>query len=328
MSRPSRERKTVERFSVETAEKILKEFEVPEGSGEQLGSIVNVEKRLNATKATDISIKRLWGVVYPNQNLVKAASRKSKLRLFKGYADDSEEFKEKMTKKIAKYGLKDIKELALCLDTTTTGSKADIVAGMIDFLGKPAASGNAYRKKVGEKKKVGSKKAGDKRKRQGKKVISSFMAFSMEKRPEVKEENPKMKFGDIAKTIGRLWKELSDEEKEEYKQKAAVLTEEANAENGEKAKTPKKAKKTTKKKATKKAKEEKETEDEEESEDEEETEMETKLRAAIKEVLDDADEEISMKGVRAQLAELEDFDKEIITANKAFIKKVVYNLMG
>lgn len=43
------------------------------------------------------------------------------------------------------------------------------------------------------------------------------MLFSREHRPTVKEENPDMKFGDIAKKLGEMWRALSDKEKEEYK---------------------------------------------------------------------------------------------------------------
>ncbi|CEM12651.1 unnamed protein product [Vitrella brassicaformis CCMP3155] len=43
----------------------------------------------------------------------------------------------------------------------------------------------------------------------------------MERRPEVKEENPTMAFGEIAKLLGAEWKEMSDEDKQPYKDQAA-----------------------------------------------------------------------------------------------------------
>lgn len=45
-------------------------------------------------------------------------------------------------------------------------------------------------------------------------------AFMKVKRPEVKEANPNMKAQEITKELARMWKELSDEEKAEWKQVA------------------------------------------------------------------------------------------------------------
>eukprot|EP00546_Thalassionema_frauenfeldii_P012686 CAMPEP_0178912002 /NCGR_PEP_ID=MMETSP0786-20121207/10015_1 /TAXON_ID=186022 /ORGANISM="Thalassionema frauenfeldii, Strain CCMP 1798" /LENGTH=73 /DNA_ID=CAMNT_0020584525 /DNA_START=94 /DNA_END=315 /DNA_ORIENTATION=- len=68
------------------------------------------------------------------------------------------------------------------------------------------AKDSAYKPKKSSSKKEGS----------GKK-LSGFMLFCKEHRPTVKEENPDMKFGDIAKKLGEMWRALSDKEKEEYK---------------------------------------------------------------------------------------------------------------
>ncbi len=42
---------------------------------------------------------------------------------------------------------------------------------------------------------------------------TSFMFFSIENRPTVKDENPEMTFGDLGKELGRLWKELDKKSK-------------------------------------------------------------------------------------------------------------------
>ena len=39
-------------------------------------------------------------------------------------------------------------------------------------------------------------------------------------RPKIKEENPKASFGKIAKITGKKWRELSEEEKQVWKDKA------------------------------------------------------------------------------------------------------------
>lgn len=47
------------------------------------------------------------------------------------------------------------------------------------------------------------------------------MFFSIATRPKVMEENPGIKFGDIGKKLGEAWKQLPEEEKEPFLQKAA-----------------------------------------------------------------------------------------------------------
>tara|TARA_Y100001980_G_C14520386_1_gene295666 strand:+ start:357 stop:653 length:297 start_codon:yes stop_codon:yes gene_type:complete len=48
------------------------------------------------------------------------------------------------------------------------------------------------------------------------KKVSGFQMFCREKRPELKEKNPTFKFGDMNRELGRLWKELDDEQKNKY----------------------------------------------------------------------------------------------------------------
>lgn len=70
----------------------------------------------------------------------------------------------------------------------------------------------------GKGKKAASGEEGEKPKR----GPNAYMIFSNEKRAGVKAENPEMKVTEIAKVIGEMWKELSEEEKQEYKDKAAA----------------------------------------------------------------------------------------------------------
>lgn len=44
-----------------------------------------------------------------------------------------------------------------------------------------------------------------------------FIAYCSSHRGEVKEKNPDMKMTDISKQLGKMWKELSDEEKAAYR---------------------------------------------------------------------------------------------------------------
>ena len=50
-----------------------------------------------------------------------------------------------------------------------------------------------------------------------KKAKSSYLFFCDEKRKEVQHQNPGKSMGDISKVLGSLWKELTEEEKQKYK---------------------------------------------------------------------------------------------------------------
>ena len=53
-----------------------------------------------------------------------------------------------------------------------------------------------------------------------KRGLSAYMFFCTEKRPEVMKKYPDLKFGEVGKKLGEMWKELSDAKKEPFKQKA------------------------------------------------------------------------------------------------------------
>lgn len=50
---------------------------------------------------------------------------------------------------------------------------------------------------------------------------SGYIFYGKKRRPEIKEEDPDMAFGDITKMIAAEWKELSDKEKKPYLAQAA-----------------------------------------------------------------------------------------------------------
>ena len=70
---------------------------------------------------------------------------------------------------------------------------------------------------------------------------SAYNFFVAEKRNQVKDEHPDWKFGDISREIGRMWKELSEEERKPYEEQAEQSKEEDK--NHPKEKKSKKCKK-------------------------------------------------------------------------------------
>ena len=81
--------------------------------------------------------------------------------------------------------------------------------------------------KINQKKKRGKPSSGEKKKRSKKpegaptRGKSAYLFFCQANRPEVKEANPSFKATEIMAELGRMWKELSDDEKVEFEEQAA-----------------------------------------------------------------------------------------------------------
>jgi len=85
--------------------------------------------------------------------------------------------------------------------------------------------------KINQKKKRGKQASGDKKKRTKKpegaptRGKSAYLFFCQANRAEVKEANPSFKATEVVSELGRMWKELPDEEKIEFEEQAAEAKE-------------------------------------------------------------------------------------------------------
>ena len=78
-----------------------------------------------------------------------------------------------------------------------------------------------------------------------KRGISAYIAFSNEKRDEVRAANPQAKITDVSTMLGKMWKSLTKEQQDEYKEKAVKI-------NEEREKNPSSSRKASSKKGSKK----------------------------------------------------------------------------
>lgn len=53
---------------------------------------------------------------------------------------------------------------------------------------------------------------------------SAYIVFCMQMRPRIKEENPNLTFGDVARILGERWRALSDEDRATFKTTTVVAT--------------------------------------------------------------------------------------------------------
>ena len=87
---------------------------------------------------------------------------------------------------------------------------------MDDVVDKPMADKPMADKPMADKPMAATKKPQTRKRRGG---PSSFIKFSNEKREEVKRQYPKATFGELGKRLGKMWRALSDEEKQKYSSK-------------------------------------------------------------------------------------------------------------
>eukprot|EP01061_Rhynchopus_euleeides_P046339 TRINITY_DN874_c0_g1_i1.p1 TRINITY_DN874_c0_g1~~TRINITY_DN874_c0_g1_i1.p1 ORF type:complete len:228 (+),score=150.90 TRINITY_DN874_c0_g1_i1:39-686(+) len=59
-----------------------------------------------------------------------------------------------------------------------------------------------------------------------KKALSAYFLFANSVRQEIRDENPDFKMTEVTKEAGRRWGEMDDDDKQEFKDKAAELKEE------------------------------------------------------------------------------------------------------
>jgi len=100
----------------------------------------------------------------------------------------------------------------------------------------------------------------------GKSKQTAYQAFCVAKRPIVKDENEDITFGETGKKLGEMWKELSEDDRVEWQEKA----DERNEENGIEVSKPTEKKASKTKKVEPKATKAKVVESEDDDEDEDE----------------------------------------------------------
>ncbi|CAJ1896816.1 unnamed protein product [Cylindrotheca closterium] len=102
-------------------------------------------------------------------------------------------------------------------DEKANADKARYKSEMADYT--PPAGSSSKAEKGGKGKKAPAKKKKDPN--APKRGTTSFMYFSSEMRPKIKEENPDISFGDTGKELGARFRALSPEEKKKYEDMAA-----------------------------------------------------------------------------------------------------------
>lgn len=91
-------------------------------------------------------------------------------------------------------------------------SHVELISKICNELGHPERASELTLKYLDEKTKLKAKKD----KNRPKKPKTSYFFFMMEVRDSVAKSDPSLKIGDIGKAIGKMWKELTPEQKLKY----------------------------------------------------------------------------------------------------------------
>eukprot|EP00252_Welwitschia_mirabilis_P000459 TRINITY_DN1044_c0_g1_i1.p1 TRINITY_DN1044_c0_g1~~TRINITY_DN1044_c0_g1_i1.p1 ORF type:complete len:554 (+),score=178.30 TRINITY_DN1044_c0_g1_i1:330-1991(+) len=139
--RPSRERKTVERFSDVSVEKqIPKELVIEQGKGTALKDIPNVVFKLSKRKGSDEVLKHLHVFLYGRR--AKPFHIKSNILQFSGFVwrENEEKMRTRLKEKLEKYNKDVLYNVCDILDVRNvkgTSKKEEIVHELIEFLESP-----------------------------------------------------------------------------------------------------------------------------------------------------------------------------------------------
>lgn len=288
----------------------------------------NVVKALMSYKTTDSVLGKAHGLFYGQKG--KKQTIRGNIKAFSGFPKaDHETVGASIKKKMEKYEIaKELKPLCHLFDVDRSGTKAEIIDRLVDFILKPAASGNDYTAKEAapSKKRKASTKKKSKAKKSVEKVarpLSGYMVFVKASRDKVKAKNPDATFGELGKLMGAKWGKLGDEEKAEWTAKGVAEFKKNGSKSKDKSKSP--AKKAKKAPAKKKGKKE-ESSEEEESEEEEE-ELAEEVKDYIKGVLANGLEGLSVKIVKAKVAADDRFGAQVVSdfgdQIKAFINDCI-----
>lgn len=129
------------------------------------------------------------GITQKLGEMWKEMSEEDKEKYVKDAEQDKERYKEEMTK-------------------YREESKTDDISNISTIE-------NDKKLKKTKKEKLNNEDSDKKEKR----PLSSYMMFTQAKREEVKEKNPGIKPTEISKVLGKMWKEMGEDEKNVYKNK-------------------------------------------------------------------------------------------------------------
>ncbi|XP_072365795.1 protein DEK-like [Scyliorhinus torazame] len=149
-----REKKKVERLTLQVTPSAKETFSIPEGRGTRLGEIERVQYFMGKTKAEDL--RSLHKILYNRPGSIPTL--KKNIRLFTGFSFESGSEQHKKKEEVLKKNpISVLKVICTVLDLERKGTKDEIVSKILNFLMKPKASGKSLPKPKKKRQKGGKK---------------------------------------------------------------------------------------------------------------------------------------------------------------------------
>ncbi|XP_048407721.1 protein DEK-like isoform X2 [Stegostoma tigrinum] len=319
-----REKKKVERLTLQVTPSAKDTFSIPEGRGTKLGEIERIQYFMGKTKAEDL--KSLHKILYNRPGSL--ATLKRNIRLFTGFSFESgsEEHKKK-EEVLKKNPISVLKVICTVLDLERKGTKDEIVSKILNFLMKPKASGKSLPKPKKKRQKGGKKEHSSSGSKKKSKAATLEEILTDESSSE-EEKKEKEKYSDESDAE----EEVEPPKKVSKKEKSTSKTvPKGKKKQNTKATNVKKADSSTAKKTPAPAKKESESEDS--SDDEplikklKKPPTDEELKETVMKLLVDANlEEVTMKQIcKKVFASYPDYD---LSDKKDFVKNTVKELIS
>eukprot|EP00302_Diacronema_sp_CCMP2436_P012151 CAMPEP_0179873384 /NCGR_PEP_ID=MMETSP0982-20121206/22143_1 /TAXON_ID=483367 /ORGANISM="non described non described, Strain CCMP 2436" /LENGTH=367 /DNA_ID=CAMNT_0021764743 /DNA_START=20 /DNA_END=1123 /DNA_ORIENTATION=+ len=241
----ARERKKTETYVVEVLEKA--EFVVLKGKGKALGKLANVSAMLDSKTGSDDVMQHLYHACFSRKG--QKLKVKAALREFSGFPFDASTRDAELAKRtvaIGKRSMDELKQMLKVCCQVSGGSKDELVARLLEFLGKPSDSGisakvdSAVKRKRATTPKKGSAKKPTKAKPVAKKSEASGKAkkdsavgikkppsalelYLKERLPALKLKNDEVSEADLEKHLKDKWKTLAADKKSKFDDEHKVL---------------------------------------------------------------------------------------------------------
>merc|ERR1712037_178969 len=185
--------------------------EISKKMGEMWRSLSNEDKENYFTKAKFVNEEKLQEWNLKNPGAPESKSSKKKVEQISAYSIFVEETRPNLTKS---YPSLDVTDTNRMIDDLWKNERKHENKKRVEDANEVEVRNSL----TTEHKDVAKKKPGK---------TSSYLMFFQEKRPIMVAKFPNLKFAEISKLAGDLWKDLTEVEKDEYKRKADVV-------NGEK----------------------------------------------------------------------------------------------
>ncbi|XP_062925960.1 protein DEK-like [Mobula hypostoma] len=191
-----REKKKVERLTLQVTPSAKETFSIPEGRGTRLGEIERIQYFMSKTKAEDLKI--LHKILYNRPGSLPTL--KKNIRLFTGFSFESGSDQHKKKEEILKKNpISVLKVICTVLDLERKGTKDELVSKILNFLMRPKASGKSLPKPKKKRQKGGKKESSGSKKKS--KALEEILTDESSSEEEKKEQEKSSHESDVEETV-------------------------------------------------------------------------------------------------------------------------------